>query len=223
MNIFSPLTDGQRHNLNRAMRSWFNYLQTAGIAPKEYLDQLRRGIPKDKVFIDLHIPEESAIKKDLKILNGTPLKFQKVYNLCLDSGLRLIEAINLIHNYKEPERVNGFCRQNLGMFRGEKQAYYGYYTEYTHKIIQQTEKPFTQASVEKYAQNHDITRAKYLRKFAFDQMLALAIPESTADFIEGRVARKVGVRHYANLRRQADQWYKKYANYLQKLRNIEPK
>ena len=129
----------------------------------------------------------------------------------------------LIHNYKEPDRINGFCRQNLGMFRGEKQAYYAYYTQYTHRIILQTEKPFSQKSVEKYAQNHDITRAKYLRKFAFDQMLALGIPESKADFIEGRVARKVGVRHYANLRRQSDLWYKKYSKYLHKLRNLEAK
>ena len=32
------------------------------------------------------------------------------------------------------------------------------------------------------------------------------------------IARKVGVRHYANLPRQADQWYEKYVDYLSKLR-----
>ena len=217
--IFTPLTDGQRHNLNRSIRAWFNYLQTVGIANKEFLDKLRAAISKDRTFIDLKIPTETEILKDLRRLSKAPLKFQAIYNLCLDSGLRLVEAQELINNYREPERVNDFCRTELGMFRGEKQAYYGYYSEHTHNLIRRVTQFFSQISIEKYAQNHDYTRAKYLRKFAFDKMLELQIPESIADFIEGRVARKVGVRHYANLRRQADNFYGKYVEYLNKLRN----
>jgi intergrase/recombinase len=219
MAIFSPLTDGQRHNLNRAMRAWFNYLQIVGAASKAHLDNLRAAIPRDATFIDLRIPDELNIVADLKRLSGAPLKFRAVYNLCLDSGLRLVEAMALINNFSEPEAVNGFCRSEVAMFRGEKQAYYAYYSEHTRSIIQRVKAQFSQISVEKYAQNHDFTRAKYLRKFCFDKMLELGVPESTADFIEGRVPKRVGARHYANLRRQANLHYTKYAEYLAKLRS----
>ena len=67
------------------------------------LDKLHRGIPKDKVFIDLHIPDQKAISNDLKILGDMPLKFQGLHNLCLDSGLRLVETMLVIYNCSEPE------------------------------------------------------------------------------------------------------------------------
>ena len=55
---------------------------------------------------------------------------------------------------------------------------------------------------------------KYMRKFAFDSMIGLEVPESVADFIEGRVPKRVGAKHYMALRKQADRFYKKYAKVL---------
>jgi intergrase/recombinase len=49
-------------------------------------------------------------------------------------------------------------------------------------------------------------------------MIELEIPESVADFIEGRVPKRIGARHYMILRRQADNFYGRYAAYLAKLR-----
>jgi intergrase/recombinase len=49
-------------------------------------------------------------------------------------------------------------------------------------------------------------------------MIGLEIPESVADFIQGRVARSIGAKHYTALKRQADKFYGKYAKYLTKLR-----
>ena len=37
----------------------------------------------------------------------------------------------------------------------------------------------------------------------------LGIPESVADFIEGRVPKRVGARHYTKLLRQAEAYYPK--------------
>lgn len=35
-----------------------------------------------------------------------------------------------------------------------------------------------------------------------------------ADFIEGRVAKRIGAKHYMALRRQADGFYGRYAEYV---------
>jgi intergrase/recombinase len=70
---------------------------------------------------------------------------------------------------------------------------------------------------------------KYLRKFAFDTMTSeqLNIPDSVADFIEGRTAKSVGARHYMNLRRKAIQFYPRYSTYVANLKSksleTEPK
>jgi intergrase/recombinase len=59
---------------------------------------------------------------------------------------------------------------------------------------------------------------KYLRKFYLDKMIELEVPESIADFIQGRVAHRVGAKHYMALARQASKFYSRYQQYVQKLR-----
>jgi len=55
---------------------------------------------------------------------------------------------------------------------------------------------------------------KLVRKFAYNKMVELGIPESVADWINGRTPRTVGAAHYMWIRRQADMYYPRYASYL---------
>jgi len=222
MRIFSPLTAGQRHHLNRAMRAWFKCLEInkPNRDFKEFLDGLRRAIPKDEVGIDIKVPEEEQIVSDLKRFASDPLKFQAAYNLLLDSGLRLVEAVKLLNNFPDAERLEGFYRCPIGLFRGSKQAYYCYITEYTYQLVKQLKEKVNKLSISKWLQNHQHTRAKYLRKFVNDVMTSerLNIPESVADFIQGRVPKSIGAKHYMQLKRKADQFYPRYAKYITELR-----
>jgi len=222
MRIFSPLTAGQRHHLNRAMRAWFKCLEInkPNREFKEFLDSLRKAIPKDEVGIDIKVPEEEQIVSDLRRLASDPIKFQAAYNLLLDSGLRLVEAVKLLNNFPEAERLEGFYRCPIGLFRGSKQAYYCYLTEYTYQLVKQLKEKVNQLSISKWLQNHQYTRAKYLRKFVNDTMTSerLNIPESVADFIQGRVPKSIGAKHYMQLKRKADQFYPRYTEYVTKLR-----
>ncbi|MGB9659000.1 MAG: hypothetical protein ACPLY9_00550 [Nitrososphaerales archaeon] len=99
MRLFSPLTAGQRHHLNRAMRAWFKCLEInhPNGQFKEFLDGLRRAIPKDEMGIDIKVPDEDQIISDLRRLASDPLKYQVAYNLLLDSGLRLVEVVRLLN------------------------------------------------------------------------------------------------------------------------------
>jgi intergrase/recombinase len=222
MRIFSPLTAGQRHHLNRAMRAWFKCLEInkPNREFKEFLDGLRKAIPKDEVGIDIKVPEEEQIVSDLRRFASDPIKFQAAYNLLLDSGLRLVEAVKLLNNFPEAERLEGFYRCPIGLFRGSKQAYYCYLTEYTYQLVKQLKEKVNQLSISKWLQNHQYARAKYLRKFVNDTMTSerLNIPESVADFIQGRVPKSIGAKHYMQLKRKADQFYPRYAEYVAELR-----
>jgi len=63
-----------------------------------------------------------------------------------------------------------------------------------------------------------IVRLKYLRKFAFDRMISLEVPESVADFIQGRTPKSIGAKHYIKLKRKAIHFYPRYVGYVDGLR-----
>lgn len=69
-----------------------------------------------------------------------------------------------------------------------------------------------------YFGEYGCVRPKYLRKFAFDNMVELEVPESVADFIEGRVPKRIGAKHYLALARQSSKFYPRYAEYVKKLK-----
>jgi intergrase/recombinase len=56
------------------------------------------------------------------------------------------------------------------------------------------------------------------KEFAFEKMIEFEVPESVVDFIEVRVPKRIGAKHYMALRRQADKFYSKYSEYLANLR-----
>jgi intergrase/recombinase len=121
------------------------------------------------------------------------------------------------------EHLNGFYRVTLGEFRGSKQAYYAYLTEFTYDQLKGVQdKSLNALQATQYYRRLGLMRPKYARKFAFDKMVELEVPESVADFIEGRVPKRIGAKHYMVLRRQADKFYGKYADYLTKLRSNMP-
>jgi len=218
--IFSRIKHGRRH-VWLGLRVLFNYLEAIGYNIN-YLNSLRNALPKVPCGIDLKIPSESQIINSLSQLPSAPLKYQALYNLLLDSGLRLVECIKLINSFNphNSERLDGFYRSSIGEFRGCKQAYYAYYSEHTFKLISNlsASRSLIDRTASKYYRLNGYIPPKYLRKFAFDNMIRLEIPESIADFIQGRTPKRIGARHYMALRRQADRYYKRYADYIVKLR-----
>jgi intergrase/recombinase len=216
------LTDGQKHNLNRALSALLRFYELKGVNPF-YLTALRKAVPKSPDFIDLYVPTENEVIESLKKLSVFPIKYQAFYNLALDSGLRMTEVARLINRFEKPVAVNGFYRCTLGYFRGCKLAYAGYFTPYTLRLIEQVKQSnekVTDESAAHYVYKYKLLPCKYLRKFAFDTMISekLNVPESVADFIEGRTPKKIGARHYSRLLTQADGHYSKYFVAISQLR-----
>ena len=219
MQIFNGLSAGQIHHLDRALRALLNFCLLKGYS-EEWIKGLKRAIPKDPDFIDLRIPSEHEIQDSLGRLRGINQKYRALFNLLLDSGLRLIEAVNLLNGFDEAKltAVNGFFRYQIGAFRGSKTAYYAYFTGETLRQIEEVEGNISYDAASNYFKKYRFVKPKYLRKFAFDKMVELETPETVADFIQGRVPKRVGARHYMNLVKQADSYYGRYAEYLRALR-----
>jgi intergrase/recombinase len=206
MRIFSRLERGQRH-LWLAFRTVFNFLETTGFNT-DTLAIYRKALPTFQCGIDLQIPEIDQIIAGLRKLKNAKLEYVALYNLLLDSGLRLVESVKVVREIESAEQVNGFYRLTLADFRGSKQAYYAYFTRGTYEQILALNGDQVEAlrAIDYYRRITQVTSPKYIRKFAFDKMVELEIPESVANFIEGRVAKRIGARHYMLLRRQADKY-----------------
>ncbi|MEM2306973.1 MAG: integrase [Candidatus Bathyarchaeia archaeon] len=217
--VFSGLSGGQIHQLDRALRAFLNYCLLKGY-PEDWIKLLKKAIPKEPEFVDLKVPEEREVTESLKKIREIPAKYGALWALCLESGLRLQEAINLMNNFDESKltAVNGFYRYRIGEFRGFKSAYFAFFTGEALKLIQANREKVVRANASHYFSKYKILQPKYLRKFAFDKMVELGVPESVADFIEGRVPRRIGARHYMSLVKQADNYYGRYAEYLKALR-----
>jgi len=56
--------------------------------------------------------------------------------------------------------------------------------------------------------------SKYLRKWQYNFLIANNVPESVADFIQGRAPSTVGSMHYLAKVKQADEWYAKVVSQL---------
>jgi intergrase/recombinase len=223
MGVFAKLSVGQQHHLSRAMRAWFKCLELNGLASVEQLEPLRKVIPKDPVMIDINVPEEQEIAAGLRRVPEVALKYRALWSLLLDSGVRLVEAIGVINDFRAEnlKEVNGFYRYTIGQFRGCKQAYFAFFTDATLRLINSMNGVSIEASgrnASHYYIKYGCTKPKYLRKFAFDKMIELEVPESVADFIEGRVPKMIGAKHYMALARQAANFYPRYAKYVAELR-----
>ncbi len=133
IHLFSNVETAKRHVI-LAFRLLLNYYETLG-CNSNYLDVLRKAIPRVRCGVDLKIPSEAKTVESLVKLETSLKKYKALYNLLLDSGLRLVESVGLINNFKGAEEVNGFFRCDLGDFRGTKRAYYGHFLESTYELI----------------------------------------------------------------------------------------
>jgi len=220
INAFHGLTEGQQHNLDRGVRALFNFYEDMGI-DEDYLNAFRKVIPPEQEFVDLKVPEEQDILDSLRRVQRAPLKYRALYHLLLDSGLRIVEGVKLINNFEGSVEVKGSLRCELGYFRGSKLAYFGYMTHETLDLVEKVAGDhIEEQNASHYYPKIKCVCGKYLRKFAFDTMISekLNIPESVADFIQGRVPKTIGARHYTRLMRQADNFYPRYAEYIKQLR-----
>jgi len=217
--IYSKLSYGQQHNLNRALAALFKFHEIKGELPIEFLNSLRKALPRDNIGVDLKIPTEQEMLTSIKKLNSIPLKYRALYGLLVDSGLRLTEAVKAINNFSNPFKVkNAYYRLTLGYFRASKIAYAAYFSDYTYRLISANKEPIKECGARRYFSKYGFITPRYIRKFVFDKMIELEIPESIADFIEGRAPKRIGAKHYMAMVRQADRFYKRYADYIYELR-----
>lgn len=99
---------------------------------------------------------------------------------------------------------NGTSKYPLNYNRGNKRSQYVYMpSEVAAKLHRfYIHKDTVSRELRKYG-----IAPKYLRKWFYNFLIMNKVPESVADFIEGRPPESVGSLHYLAKFKQADYWY----------------
>jgi intergrase/recombinase len=107
------LKKGKRH-LWLGFRVVFNFLEAMGVSADE-LVVYRKALPTFGCGVDLNVPEEVGVLESLRKLSKIPEKYVLLFNVLLDSGLRLVEAVKVISEFKSAGKLTVFIVLHLAI------------------------------------------------------------------------------------------------------------
>jgi len=138
-------------------------------------------------------------------------KYRILFKLIVYSGLRLDQACDMLAGYESEKLI---IKEDLelarypvaSMSKGFKRAYWAYMPI---RFVSELERTFIKYGTAKKAIYYKRVSALSIRKWHLNFMIENGVPESVADFIQGRASVTVGSTHYLNKTKQADQFYSK--------------
>ncbi len=194
----------------KGLRNFFNYLEDRGITDiNGYdLDKWRKKTPIKKygsreIFISDDELKE-AYYSHIRKQNDEELEL--VFLLLVYSGLRLKHLWRALKAF-DPQNVVQVNEKVIrypvfSVSRGKKKAYWLYYpSSIKLRKITQGYDYFEENII--YKRVSAIT----IRSWNYNFLIFKGVPESVADFIQGRASVTVGSRHYLAKTKQADEWY----------------
>ncbi len=193
-----------------AIRVLLNFCEEMDLLDGAFINKLRKPLKTVHSNPDNYVPGDEQVWEAYWRINP---KYRMVFRLFLYSGIRATEAIMFFGKYT-PKKVviNGnIARYPLFSIRKSKRAYFVYFpVKFVEEIEQIT---YTKHGIGSAFQKAGLP-SKYLRKWNYNFLIMNNVPESVADFIQGRAPVSVGSMHYLARVKQADYWYAKVADIL---------
>ena len=192
-------------------RTHINFLLDTETITEEDAIYFRKALPSRKTNPDGYVPTDSDVKKAYENIKSE--KDRLVFQILALSGIRVTELVKMLRDY-EPSKLitdNEISKYPLNYIRGNKRSQYVYMpTDLAMKLHKfYIHKDTVSYNLRKYG-----IAPKYLRKWFYNFLMMNNVPESVADFIEGRAPESVGSMHYLAKVKQADYWYGKITSVL---------
>lgn len=203
-----------KRNLCVAIRNLLNYLEAFDLMREEDLARYRKIVRIPRTNPDSYIPDDKTVINAFSKFENS--RYKIVFKLLLYSGLRIREALELLKDFDKSKLiVNGnIAKYPLNIDRKTKRSYYAYMPKsFALKL-----KPLSlnEDATKQYFSRRGLP-AKYLRKWNYNFLILNGVPESVADFIQGRASITVGSMHYLAKVKQADEWYSRVVGKLLKI------
>ncbi|MCL5988963.1 MAG: hypothetical protein M1166_01370, partial [Candidatus Thermoplasmatota archaeon] len=186
-------------------RAYINFLLDTEIIDEETAIYFRKALPSRKTNSDGYVPTDSDVKKAYENIKSE--KDRLSFQILAFSGIRVTELVKMLREFDSSKLIteDEISKYPLNYNRGNKRSQYVYMpTEIAMKLHRfYIHKDTVSYSLRKYG-----VAPKYLRKWFYNFLIMNNVPESVADFIEGRAPESVGSMHYLSRVKQADYWYK---------------
>ncbi len=190
------------------IRAYINFLLDNEIINEETAIYFRKALPTRKTNPDGYVPADMDVKRAYESIANE--KDRLMFKILAFSGIRVTELVKMLREFDKSKLITEgkISKYPLNYNRGNKRSQYVYmptglaiklHRFYIHKDTVST-------SLRKYG-----IAPKYLRKWFYNFLIINNVPESVADFIEGRAPESVGSMHYLAKVKQSDYWYDKIA------------
>jgi len=210
--------ENRKDKLIKGLRNFFNYLEYQEIYELNgySLDQWKKRLklPRSNVR-EIYISDEEIIEAYNRIKDNEQLEL--CFKLLVFSGLRLK---HLWEAMKEFDRSKIIVKDKIARYpvsfvsKSTKKSYWLYMPS---SIVNELKKfRFNYWYYQKGIKFNRVDSST-IRKWHLNKLIELNVPESIADFIQGRASITVGSTHYLNKTKQADKWYSRVVDKITKI------
>ncbi|MFH0876524.1 MAG: integrase [archaeon] len=213
--IFS-LANGTANSLNTA-RVYLKYLEQTEKLPLEIITKYRKVLKIVKSRKDFFVPDNEAV-----LLNYNKIKrnaaLELVYLVLATSGIRYGECLKFLKTFQiDKFTINGnIAYYNVSELRNTKNINNIYLPLFVYNKLKTVNNTYNGLR-QRYKEKECTFSLKYLRKWHYNFMLYNNVPESVADFIQGRANKSISANHYLSRAQQAAFWYGKIVKELEKV------
>jgi intergrase/recombinase len=199
--------------LNRLVRQILNYLLESEIVSDNDVSYIKKKLKTKQYNADNYVPTDTEIQKNLSKLTTNN---RLVSLVSLVSGVRKVELNYLIKNLNSLriQKFDNFVKITMNYLRNTKNSYFCYLPNSIYKKLTKNSKQLSVSSLENEIKRKKLIPIKYCRKWFYTKCIELGIPESIADYYQGRVSNSVGGNHYLSRQLLADQNYKEIVRYF---------
>ena len=200
----------------KAVRNLLNFAEEREDLSFEYIAKLRRVLKVKPAGVrEVYISDEELIEAYNRVKDS----LKPFFKLLVYSGIRLSHAVNMVKSF---DRANLVIKDNIARYpinwlsKGKKRGYWCYMPK---EFAKELESLAIYEHYDSYGKGLRFGRvsAVTIRKWHLNKLIELGVPESIADFIQGRASVTVGSTHYLNKTAQADREYSRIVSELLKV------
>ncbi len=212
--LISKVKGGRRH-FCMGVRNLLKFYEEHELMDVEIIEKYRKIVKIPQTGVDTYVPSDEEIINAYK--KAKDERYKLLFKLLAVSGLRLCEGVWLLSNFdKRRLMVNRkIAKYPLNLDRRTKRAHFAYMPLSVAEELKKIRLSF--ANAQSYLAKKMGLPAKYIRKWHYNFLILNGVPESVADFIQGRSPISVGSMHYLAKVKQSDEWYAKVADKLVEL------
>jgi len=197
------------NNITKCIRVYLNFCEFFNKFSFEVITKYRAVLKFKKSHKDYYVPSnEDVTKGHISVKKKSSLEL--LYLVLATSGIRYNEAITFLKTYDNTRFIvnSNYVSYNVSDLRHTKNINNIYLPLFVYKKLKPL-KNTKNALRQRFKEYKVGFSFKYLRKWQYNFLIYNNVPESVADFIQGRASKGVSANHYLAKSQQAGFWYSK--------------